>query len=137
MHRRTPDPGQGSLFAAIADPSARRAMDPSIAMSNHVYVRHDAPPTSAAAAVEALPRSGTQRAHVLEVIRQAGPVGLTDQEIALALGIAENSARPRRKELSDPPEGMPRLVFRAGKRPTAGGNDATVWVTAEHVTASP
>jgi hypothetical protein len=108
-------------------------MDPHIPMANHAYVRHDARPTSATAAMEALPRSGTQRAKVLEAIRAAGPPGLTDQEIAVTLGLAENSVRPRRKELSDPPEGMPRLVFRSGTRPTAGGNDATVWVTAEHV----
>jgi hypothetical protein len=124
--RHAPDPGQGSLFAPAAEPEAirRAAADPNIAMANHAYVRADARPTSAAAAVEALPRSGTQRAKVLEAIREAGLDGLTDQEIAVALGLAENSVRPRRKELSNPPEGMPRLVFRAGTRPTAGGNPA-------------
>jgi hypothetical protein len=122
--RHAPDPGQGFLFAPAAEPEAirRAAADPNIAMANHAYVRADARTTSAAAAGEALPKSGTQRAKVLEAIGEAGLDGLTDQEIAVALGLAENSVRPRRRELSDPPEGLPCLIFRAGTRPTAGGN---------------
>ncbi len=132
--RRAPDPDQGALFAPVAEPEpVRQAMDPRIPMGNHAYVAADAPATSVDAATAALPRSGTQRARVLETIRQAGPAGRTDQEIATALGLAENSVRPRRLELVSPPDGTPRLVFDSGtKRPTAAGGDATVWVTAEH-----
>jgi hypothetical protein len=132
---RSPSPDQGALFAPPAAPEAvHHAGDPNIPMANHVYLRHDAPLTSAAAAVEALRHSGTQRAKVYQAIRGAGRSGLTDQEIAVVLGLAENSVRPRRNELSHPrQEDLPRLIFKAGTRPTAGGSDATVWVTAEHV----
>ncbi len=77
--RRAPDPGQGSLFAPAAE-MGRSAMDPQIPMANHTFARRDA------------------RARVYEAIRQA-PAGLTDQEIAATLGLAENSVRPRRLEL--------------------------------------
>jgi hypothetical protein len=135
MRHHASDPGQGSPFGAAAAPEPpRRAMDANIPMPGHAYLRRGAKPTSAVAAATALPRSGTQRAGVLEAIRAAGSRGMTDQEIAVALGLAENSVRPRRLELSTPPEGMPRLVFKAAvKRPTSAGNDATVWVSGEHV----
>jgi hypothetical protein len=105
-------------------------MDPHIPMANHAFQRHDARPT-AAAAVGVLPRSGTQRARVLEAIRQA-PAGLTDQEIATTLGLAENSVRPRRLELSDPPRDLPRLIVDSGwRRQTSAGKQAVVWIALE------
>jgi hypothetical protein len=129
--RHAPDPGQGSLFAPAAQPEPHHAIDPHIAPANHTYQRHDAPPTSAAAAVEALPCSGTQRAKVYDAIRQA-PAGLTDQEIATTLGMAENSVRPRRLELSDQPKGLPRLIVDSGRRrQTSAGKQAVVWVAIE------
>jgi hypothetical protein len=120
-----PDPGQGSLFAAPAEPEpAGHGIDPHI--GNHAYVRRDARPTSQIAAAEALPRSTTQRDRVFEVIRQAGPSGLTDQEIAVKLGLAENSVRPRRLELI-----TERRVADSGRtRDTSTGKPATVWVAA-------
>jgi hypothetical protein len=60
---------------------------------------------------------------VLEVIRQAGPGGLTDQEIATRLGLAENSVRPRRLELADAGP----IADSGERRETAGGNPAIVW----------
>jgi hypothetical protein len=130
--RRTPDSGQGSLFAHAAEPETSHAIDPHIPPANHAYQRRGARPTSAAAAVEALPRSGTQRARVYEAIRQA-PAGLTDQEIATTLGLAENSVRPRRLELSDPPKGLPQLIVDSGRRrQTSAGKQAVVWVAVEH-----
>lgn len=41
----------------------------------------------------------TQRAHVLDAIRAAGPSGLTDEEIQTTLGLDGSSERPRRYEL--------------------------------------
>jgi hypothetical protein len=116
-------PDQAGLFD-LAEPETRHAAgDP------HIYLPAVPRDTQTAAAAAALPRSGTQRAKVLEVIRQAGPAGLTDQEIAVALGLAENSVRPRRLELSTPGEdGQPPLVVDSGeRRETSGGNPAIVW----------
>ena len=125
---RAQNPGQGSLFAAAPASTGGHGIDPHIRMGNHAYVRRDAPPTSQIAADGALPRSGTQRAHVLEAIRQAGPAGLTDQEIAVKLGLAENSVRPRRLELA---ESKPALIVDSGRtRETSTGKPATVWVAA-------
>ncbi len=132
--RHAPDPGQGSLFASTAEPAPerRRAMAPNLPMANHAFGRHGTRPTATAAAVGVLPRSGTQRARVLEAIRQA-PTGLTDQKIATTLGLAENSVRPRRLELSDPPKGLPRLIVDSGRRrQTSAGKQAVVWVAIEH-----
>jgi hypothetical protein len=132
--RRTPDPGQGCLFAPTAEPETRHAIDPHIPPANHAYQRRGARSTSAAAAVGALPRSGTQRARVYEAIRTAGPGGLTDQEIAVRLAMAENSVRPRRLELSDPPrQDLPRLIVDSGRRrQTSAGKLAAVWIAIEH-----
>jgi hypothetical protein len=134
--RHAPDPGQSSLFTPAAEPSPTRnaAGDPNIPMASHTYLRRDARPTSEAAAVETLPRSGTQRDRVWQVIRAAGPVGRTDQEIGSLLGLAENSVRPRRLELVDPPrDDMPRLVIDSGqRRQTPAGKQAVVWVAIEH-----
>ncbi len=131
--RRVPDPSQSALFAE-PEPARRADGDPNLPMASHTYLRRDARPTSEAAAVEALPRSGTQRARVLEIIRAAGPTGRTDQETATILGLAENSVRPRRLELSDPPrDDMPRLDIDSGqRRRTPAGKQAVVWVAIEH-----
>jgi hypothetical protein len=112
----------------LAEPAARRhALDP------HVFLPAVPRHTQTAAAATAVPRSGTQRAKVLEVIRGAGQAGLTDKEIAVKLGLAENSVRPRRLELSTPGEdGQPALVVDSGeRRETAGGSLAIVWRASE------
>jgi hypothetical protein len=97
----------------LAEPKVRHVLDPHIGMGPHAYVHHAARDTEVAAAAAAEPRSDTQRARVLEAIRQAGPAGLTDQEIAVKLGMAENSVRPRGLELSD---ADPPLVVDSGER---------------------
>ena len=124
MRQRLPDPDQGALFTPPPTIDQRaHALDP------HVFLPAVPRDTQTAAAAAALPQSGTQHARVLEAIRQAGPAGLTDLEIAVALGLAENSVRPRRLELSTPGEdGQPPLVVDSGeRRETAGGNPAIVW----------
>jgi hypothetical protein len=109
-----------TLFDLAEPVEARRALDAEIGMGPHTYVHHAARDTEVAAAAAAEPRSGTQRARVLEAIRQAGPAGLTDQEIAVALGMAENSVRLRRLELCD---AKPPLVVDSGeRRETSTGN---------------
>jgi hypothetical protein len=124
MTRRSVSDDQTSLFD-LAEPEVRHTMDPNIVTSRHAYVHHAARDTEIAAAAAAEPRSGTQRARVLEAIRQAGPAGLTDQEIAVKLGMAENSVRPRRLELCD---ADPPLVVDSGeRRETSTDNRATIW----------
>ncbi len=80
-------------------------------------------PTSVAAAESVQPHAGTQRAAVLEYIRGRGVDGATDEEIAEALAISGNAARPRRIELL-----TARLVCDSGRtRATHSGRDAVVW----------
>jgi hypothetical protein len=105
-------------LADLAEPAARRhALDP------HVFLPAVPRDTQTAAAATTLPRSGTQRAKVLEVIRGARQAGLTDQEIAVELGLVENSVRPRRLELAD--DGL--IADSGERRETTGGNPAIVW----------
>jgi hypothetical protein len=130
--RSVPNPDQGSLFSAPPEPEQAAMVDPNF-HTPHAYVRNDARPTSAAAAEQALPRSSTQRGRVYEAVRDAGPDGLTDQQLAGKLCLAENSVRPRRLELSDPPKGLPRLIADSGeRRRTPAGKQAIVRVVLEH-----
>lgn len=55
--------------------------------------------TSRQAAVDNFPRSGTQRARVLEFIAAAGPRGCTRDEVTAGLGLPDSSTDPRVWEL--------------------------------------
>jgi transcription initiation factor IIE alpha subunit len=79
--------------------------------------------TSSAAAESVKPRSGTDRARVLEFIQAAGKRGATDEEIQNALAINPSTQRPRRIELLEA-----RLIQPGGVRKTASGRNAVVWV---------
>lgn len=117
----------------LAEPEVHHAMDPHISVPcPHAYLPAVPRDTQVAAAAAALPKSRTQRAKVREVIRQAGPAGLTDQEIATKLGLAENSVQPRRLELSSlGGDGEPARVRDSGeRRETSTGNPAVVWIAA-------
>jgi len=115
--RRSVSPDQSSLFDTPVPEVRRAAGDP------HVFLPAVPRDTQVAAAAAALPRSGTQRARVLEAIRGAGAAGMTDQEVAVRLAMAENSVRPRRLELADA-----RLIEDSGeRRETSGGTPAIVW----------
>lgn len=85
-------------------------------------LRANAPDTSRAAAVRALPKSGSARTKVYETILTSG--GLTDEQIVVLTGLSPNSARPRRKELQEAG-----LIFDSGqRRNTATGSKAIVWM---------
>lgn len=86
-----------------------------------------APSTSRAAAKTNALRSGTQRRQVLSfIVSQAD--GATDQEIAHALDLAENSIRPRRGEL----QGMGYIERHVTlTRPTPSGSQASVYIATE------
>lgn len=79
--------------------------------------------TSKAAAADIAPSAGTLRARVLAFIQARGAEGATDEEIATGLGMAGNTARPRRVELV-----RGGFIEARGRRKTASGKSADVWV---------
>lgn len=80
-------------------------------------------PESRDAAAEIEPHLGRLQAEVLELIRDAGPRGMTDAELVGASGRQGSTIRPRRVELFEKS-----LIVRRGKRQTASGRWAAVWV---------
>jgi hypothetical protein len=91
--------------------------------------RADHPDTSRKAALDALPRTGTQRSEVLRVVAHAariGLVGLTDVEVQNVLDMVPNTERPRRVELVDGG-----WLRDSGKRRAHNGRDHIVWTLTE------
>lgn len=97
------------------------------------------PDTSRAAADAITPKSGTQRGRVLELLSRRS---LTREEVAAALGIPDNSARPRIRELVAGGWVAPT----GDTRPSAAGHESEVmaatmrgraWVLAERTNAAP
>ncbi|EHR62650.1 helix-turn-helix domain-containing protein [Saccharomonospora cyanea] len=76
--------------------------------------------TSARAARNIAPKTGTQRARVLAAVVRHG--GLTDLELAEQLGLLENSVRPRRTELV-----TGGYVVDSGRTRTHRGTEWVVW----------
>jgi hypothetical protein len=97
---------------------------PSPAANQAKLARH-ATDTSRAAADLVRPRSGTQRMRVLEALIRSD--GLTDLEIAIEVGLQENSERPRRIELVE--AGWVRDSGQ--RRATNGRAEAIVWALTE------
>lgn len=90
----------------------------------HTYLPSRPTDTQVAAALAVSPKTPTQRQRVLDLIRDRGVGGLTDEEIGYALSLSQNSVRPRRLELVEAG-----LVEDSGRRrATVGGNPAIVWV---------
>jgi hypothetical protein len=88
---------------------------------NTVIISPSAKPTSANAALNALPKSGSKRRRVYEYLKQTG--GATDEEIERALGISGNTVRPTRGSLV-----KDKFVYATDlERPTLAGNMAIVW----------
>lgn len=84
------------------------------------YQPHSA--TSRAAAESARPSAETGRARVLALLSRS-LAGLTDEEIAQALGMNPSTSRPRRIELADAGQ----VVAGPHKRRTRSGKLAQVW----------
>ena len=80
-----------------------------------------ASPSQAAAARQTPAKVTGDRARVLKLLAEAGP--LTDEQIAERLGMGPNTVRPRRGELVR--AGMVRAVDDAGR--TRTGSKATRW----------
>jgi hypothetical protein len=66
---------------------------------NFVAISSKAQRTSVAAALSALPRSGTIRRKVYDYFVDRGLRGATDQEVEIALQISGNTLRPTRGSL--------------------------------------
>lgn len=77
-------------------------------------------PESVEAGIENMKRRGSQEQRVLDLLQAEGP--MTDSQIADALGLAENSARPRRVSLVEKGE-----VERVGTATTKTGRAAALW----------
>jgi len=87
-------------------------------------LRHDANETSRIAAMRVAPNAGTQRHALLLRFAAVGAKGMTDDEVAEAMGWSPNTARPRRVELLDGD-----WIGNSGaQRPSFYDNPATVWV---------
>lgn len=85
--------------------------------------------TSVRAALGVWPKTGTQRAKVLDAIREAGERGLTDDELIANEVVTFEACRARRGELES--AGWITLKIEDGEpatRATRSGNDARVWV---------
>lgn len=81
-------------------------------------------PTSVAAAEQAEPNAGTQRARLLQYLRGIAPHGMTDEQLQDDLAMNPSTQRPRRVELV-----RAGLVKDSGKtRATTSGRKAVVWV---------
>lgn len=79
--------------------------------------------TSEAAAESVRVTAGTLRFEVLRFIQERGAQGATDEEIVDALGMAQNTERPRRRELV-----LLGCIEATGTRTTRSGRRAQVWV---------
>jgi hypothetical protein len=90
-------------------------------------VRNDAPETSRIAADRIAGHAGTLRAAVLDLLRERGEHGATDQEIQDALQLPSNTEIPRRWELVN----AGAVVASGRKRKTRSNCPATVWVLSE------
>lgn len=86
--------------------------------------RRDHPDTSKAAAASVAETSGKDRSKVYRAIQLSGPMGMTDEELQLGLGMNQNSERPRRVELVN--AGL--VCDSEGRRKTSRGRMAIVWI---------
>lgn len=79
--------------------------------------------TQSEAAARELPRSGTARRWVFDLLSNAGMKGATDEEMQFLLKMNPNTQRPRRKELVE----MGWVFDTGARRKTASGSRAIVW----------
>lgn len=86
------------------------------------YQQHSTTSKEAATSME--PNLGHLQAVVLAHLRSCGAWGATDEEMQTALEMAQNTQRPRRRELQ-----LKQLVCDSGqKRPTRSNRQAVVWI---------
>ena len=94
---------------------------------NTVQIAKNAQRTSVAAAMSALPRTGTIRRKVYDYFVARGLRGATDQEVEIALQISGNTLRPTRGSLVK--DGY--LIDTGTTRKNYNQQDCIVWRAAE------
>jgi hypothetical protein len=94
--------------------------------TNSVRIGRRSPKTSQIAAERVLPRTGTKRKVVFDLIQGAGARGLCDHEIESLTGWLHQSASSIRNGLMN--DGW--ITDSGQRRKTPQGNGAIVWVTA-------
>ena len=84
--------------------------------------------TARLAALQVRPRTGSQRARVLDLIQSFNEWGLTRDEISQILSLSPNTVRPRVRELVEGGH----VVVSDQRRKTVTGADAEVLVASRH-----
>ena len=117
------------LVAATVAPDGlsctlRLDLDPPAVDDPRAQVGAFHPDTSRQAAARALPRSGSDRRRVYDLLVERGDEGATDDEIEQALNLPHQTASARRNGLRD--DGW--VVDSGRTRPTRTGSPAVVWV---------
>jgi hypothetical protein len=109
-------------------PGAPKTAKPPSVTQGRVTTGATHPETSFAAAERAKLRVGSHRKEVFDLIRLAGPRGMTDDEIEAETGRQHQSVSARRRGLAED-----KLIVDSGaRRFTRGGSRAIVWVTPEN-----
>lgn len=109
-HPRATGPRQKLLD--FLEPQARKPQEP------------PRPSTKRAAAESIKPHRAKLQDAVLAYLRGRGSEGATDEEIAVALQLRSDTARPRRTELVD----LGKVRDSGRRRATSSGRAAIVWV---------
>lgn len=113
------------LYPPMRQSRQTALFEPRVDENRPGLVHRDAPDTERAAAAAVLPRSGTQRARVYELLRAASERGMTDWELVDSLGMLRSSVCARRNELIR--EGW--VIDSGRRRRERTGSHAIVWVT--------
>ena len=115
----TPKPEIIHCPCCIANKAARRPVE-----ANVIQLGKNSPRTSRDAAKSVLPRTGTKRARVFDLIAGAGERGLCDHEIESLTGWLHQSASSIRNSLMN--DGW--IQDSGLRRKTPQGNGAIAWV---------
>ncbi|PKV95901.1 hypothetical protein ATK30_6834 [Amycolatopsis echigonensis] len=132
--RITLDEAEARVVAAFDSLERQRAAaallrDQEVTGNREGKVAADPAITSARAARSVQPRTGTQRAAILQYVVEA-PNGVTDFEISRDMRILPNSVRPRRNELADGG-----YVVDSGQTRQHRGSSWAVWVATDEARA--
>lgn len=92
--------------------------------NNEARIGKNSPETSRAAAKKALPRTGTKKEKIYNLIMEQGMFGLCDHEIEKATGWKHQSASAMRNSLMR--DGW--VIDSGSRRNTDEGNPAIVWI---------
>lgn len=95
--------------------------------NNEARIGKNSPETSRIAALKALPRTGTKKEKIYNLIKEQGMFGLCDHEIEKATGWKHQSASAMRNSLMR--DGW--VIDSGARRNTDEGNPAIVWIACD------